>query len=205
MPSNYRFEPLALKGLIPTSSMPAQKTVFLDRDGTINVDHGYISEVSKVELIPGASLALGNLVRAGFKLCMVTNQSGIGRGYFSEGDFLEVNEKVLELLKAEDADAEFEEIFFCPHSPDAACLCRKPKAGMVQIDFLSSQSYVVGDKESDLGLGISLDLPSRNLILVGQADEEAETILKGRAEEFSEAFVCRSIAEASEFILAGSK
>lgn len=178
--------------------MSLPNVVFLDRDGTINIDTGYLSQPEEVVLIPGVGKALGDLVRAGFSLSMVTNQSGIGRGYYSKEEFLRVNDRVVELLLEEDREARFDSIFFCPHSPTDNCLCRKPKAGMVKAEFAQSESFVVGDKASDLGLGRTLGLPESNLILVGPDSSL-------RLDSFPNASYCASLVEASELIISSSR
>ena len=132
--------------------------VFLDRDGTINIDTGYVRDASKVELIEGAAVALGDLKRAGCELIIVSNQSGIGRGLITEAEAEEVSKRVQELLTLEDSDALFSKALYCPHSPDDGCDCRKPKTGLVDFQFSQAQAYIIGDKLSDIELGANLGI-----------------------------------------------
>ena len=180
------------------------KVVFLDRDGTINVDTGYVGDASELELIPGAGEALGSLKRAGYKLVVVSNQSGVGRGYFGIGSVQEVNEKLNQLLLHEDSDAKIDEFFICPHSPEDGCECRKPLAGMLPEDFLSKvsteESYIIGDKLSDIDLGQTLKIPEnqRILVLTGKGNDEWQ---KFEGEGKKAATVCKSLVKAAEFIV----
>ena len=128
--------------------------VFFDRDGTLMCDVDYCDDPHKVEILPGAAEALRELKRRGFKILVITNQSGIGRGYMTEEDYRSVAHEFESQLGAGLIDA----TYFCPHSPGDACTCRKPEPGMLlqaagdhQIDL--TKSYFVGDKDSDIGCG----------------------------------------------------
>jgi len=175
--------------------------IYLDRDGTINIDSGYVRDPDSVELIAGAAKALGDLKRAGFKLVVVSNQSGIARGLMTESDVQSVNQKVQALLLSQDADAEIDEVLYCPHAPDNDCACRKPKTGLVKnppSDCL--KSYIVGDKLSDIEFGANLGIPraQRILVLTGKGESEWQkfaTKVKERPEKAA------SIVEAAEYIL----
>lgn len=132
------------------------KLALIDRDGTLIVDKHYLSDPDQVELIKGIPAALKKLENSGYKIIVVTNQSGIGRGYFSQGDMEAVNVKMIQLLKNE--DAKVDAIYFCPHSPDDNCQCRKPGLGMVEeamrdFDGDRSKSITIGDKCADVRLG----------------------------------------------------
>jgi len=135
-----------------------KKAVFLDRDNTLIEDEGYIHEPEKVKLLPGVGEGLKLLKEKGFLLIVVSNQSGIGRGYYKEEDFHAVNRKLQELLKP--YGVQIDDFFFCPHKPEENCSCRKPKPGMVleaekkwKIDL--KESYVIGDKDIDVLLAIN--------------------------------------------------
>lgn len=130
-------------------------TVFLDRDGTLNPDPGYISSPDQFELFPGVAAALARLARAGARLVVVTNQSGVGRGLFSSADLEAIHAKLRRLLQ--DAGVLLEAIYVCPHHPDERCFCRKPETGMIdravrelRIDL--SRSYLIGDHAKDMEL-----------------------------------------------------
>lgn len=131
-----------------------QKFVFLDRDGTINVDYGYVFQKEKLTFLPGVIEGLKLLSNKGFKFIIITNQSGIERGLFTEEQFLDF-EKYLE-EKLADNNIYIEKTYYCPHYMQN-CDCRKPKTGLFykaqkdfNIDF--SNSYVIGDRERDLSI-----------------------------------------------------
>jgi D-glycero-D-manno-heptose 1,7-bisphosphate phosphatase len=134
----------------------SRRFVLLDRDGTIIVEKHYLSDPEAVELIEGAAEGLRRLRAMGLGLAIVTNQSAIGRGYFDRDRLGEIHARLLELLGAE--GIAIDGIFFCPHTPDDACACRKPRPGLIEqaaaaLDFTPSQSFVVGDMKSDVELG----------------------------------------------------
>lgn len=131
-----------------------QPAVFLDRDGTIMHDVAYCSDPAKVRLFDGARDALKRLKAAGFKLIVITNQSGIGRGYFTEEEYRAVDSELQRQLGRDLIDA----TYFCPDTPDAASARRKPGIGMVLeaqhdhgIDL--SRSFFIGDKRIDAECG----------------------------------------------------
>ena len=130
-------------------------TVFLDRDGTLNPDPGYIGSPDQFELFPGVAAALARLTRAGARLVVVTNQSGVGRGLFSSTDLDAIHAKLRRLLH--DAGAPLDAIYVCPHHPDERCRCRKPETGMVdqavrELGIDLSRSYLIGDHAKDMEL-----------------------------------------------------
>ena len=194
-------------------------TVFLDRDGTINIDTGYISDASKLSLIPGAAKAIAKLKESGFRVVVVSNQSGIGRGLITLEQLESVNNKLVELLLEEDSQAQIDLILFCPHTPDAGCNCRKPLGGMVAEllkdlsdepssiilgDIITSgdwkdYAWVVGDKVSDVGLGDTLGLNSSHQFLVMTGNGQSE--LKKLGSRDSLPRVSDSISEAARDII----
>lgn len=124
------------------------KAVFLDRDGTINVEKNYLYKKEDFEFLPGVIPALKQLQAAGYLLIIVTNQSGIARGYYSEQDFLDLNDWIITILAEQ--GIYISKVYYCPHHPDADnekyrvnCECRKPKPGM----FLKAKQ----DFDLDLG------------------------------------------------------
>lgn len=130
-------------------------TVFLDRDGTLNHDPGYITSPDQFELFSGAPEALASLKRAGARLIVVTNQSGVARGFLSRDDLDAVHRKLTRLL--DDAGAALDAIYFCPHHPDDGCECRKPNRGLIDqavrewgMDL--DRSYLIGDHIRDIEL-----------------------------------------------------
>ena len=132
-----------------------QKALFLDRDGIINVDHGYVSAVDDFEFSKGIFPLLRLFRDAGYRLFIVTNQSGIGRGYYSEADFQQLTRWMLERFKTE--GIAIDKVLYCPHRPDEHCRCRKPDTGMVEEALQAfpldlKHSWLIGDKISDIQL-----------------------------------------------------
>jgi D-glycero-D-manno-heptose 1,7-bisphosphate phosphatase len=138
------------------------KAVFFDRDGTVTEEVGYLTDISKLRLIPGAGPAIGKLKQAGFTVVLVTNQSGVARGYFPESLVHDAH-RLLEQMLEKDG-ARLDGIYYCPHHPTAGnsrhtvdCECRKPGTGLLDraakdLDIDIACSYVVGDKWSDVEL-----------------------------------------------------
>ena len=138
--------------------------VFLDRDGVINVDHGYVSAWEQFEFLPSVPEALRDLQDAGYLLIVVSNQSGIGRGYHSEADVDSLNQAIAQHLNST-VGVTFSGFYHCPHHPTEAkgeyrkqCSCRKPAPGLIHravrdhaIDVKTS--LLVGDKDSDIAAG----------------------------------------------------
>jgi heptosyltransferase-2 len=176
-------------------------TIFLDRDGTLNEDPGYLKSASELKLLPGVAAALARLKAAGARLVVVTNQSGVGRGFFSLKDLEAVHARLEGLL--EQGDAALDAIYFCPHHPDDGCRCRKPATGMVdravtelQVDLRNA--YVVGDHASDIQLAKAAGMKSV-LVTSGTVDQPALTML--RAAGALPDMVAPSMADAAECIL----
>lgn len=133
--------------------------VILDRDGTIVVDRGYLSDPAGLEFLPGAAEGLRWLHERGYRLVVITNQSGVGRGRFTYERVLEMNARLEDMVKA--AGARLEAIYVCPHAPDAGCDCRKPALGLLmraaaELHFDPARAIVIGDKESDIEFGQSV-------------------------------------------------
>ena len=138
--------------------------VFLDRDGVINVDHGYVSTWERFEFLPGVPDALRALQDAGYLLIVVSNQSGIGRGYYCEADVESLNQAIAHHLGST-VGVTLSEFYHCPHHPTEAegefrrqCDCRKPAPGMIRQAVLDhgidlKTSLLVGDKDSDIEAG----------------------------------------------------
>ncbi|MGQ9630972.1 MAG: D-glycero-beta-D-manno-heptose 1,7-bisphosphate 7-phosphatase [bacterium] len=145
----------------PVRTDHRRRAVFLDRDGTINVDgrelgtpNSYVHRPEDFILLPGVREAIRLLRGAGFLIVVVTNQSGVGRGFYTAEDVEEVHREMARLLNDASPDA----IYFCPHRPDENCSCRKPLPGMIlraaeSLDIDLSRSFMVGDKESDVLAG----------------------------------------------------
>ena len=138
----------------------ANRAVFLDRDGTINEEVGYVNHIERFWLLPRVVEAIRLLNTHGFKTVVVTNQSGVARGYFPESLVKRIHEKMEVLLERE--GVHLDGVYYCPHHPDIGnppyrqrCQCRKPATGMVEdavrrFDIDCSKSYVVGDRRGDI-------------------------------------------------------
>jgi D-glycero-D-manno-heptose 1,7-bisphosphate phosphatase len=139
-----------------TSPGDPDKVVILDRDGTIVIDRGYLSDPDRLEFTPGAPEALRWLCERGYRLVVITNQSGVGRGLFTIDQVEAMNARLRAMV--ESAGAKLTKIYVCPHRPEANCACRKPNLGLMQqaateLNFNPRKSVVVGDKESDIEFG----------------------------------------------------
>nr|WP_226374635.1 D-glycero-beta-D-manno-heptose 1,7-bisphosphate 7-phosphatase [Pantoea stewartii] len=152
--------------------------IFLDRDGTLNVDHGYVHEIDHFQFINGVIEALQQLKKMGFALVVVTNQSGIARGMFSEDQFMQLTEWMDWSLA--DRDVDLDGIYFCPHHPDATveayrqqCDCRKPQPGMLlaaqeELHIDMAASYMVGDKLEDMQAAQAAGVGKKVLVRSGK-------------------------------------
>jgi len=132
-----------------------EKALFLDRDGVINIDYGYVSKIEDFEFNEGLFELLHLFANQGYKLFIVTNQSGIGRGYYTHQDFLNLTNWMLNELQQQ--GLKVEKVEYCFHAPEELCSCRKPAIGMVS-NILShynidlENSWLIGDKQSDIDL-----------------------------------------------------
>lgn len=136
------------------------KAAFLDRDGVLNLDKGYIYKISDFEWIPGAIDAIGMMRDAGYKIVVVTNQSGIGRGYYTEADMYTLHNHIQNKLI--EVDLCIDNFYFCPFHPEAVVdrfradhPNRKPKPGMIldasnDMNISLEKSFMVGDKDTDM-------------------------------------------------------
>jgi histidinol-phosphate phosphatase family protein len=133
-----------------------RRALFLDRDGTIIEDRGYMRDPDLVELLPGAARALQALARQGWALVVVSNQSGVGRGLISSDEMTAVHSRFLEIMRQ--ASVGFTASYFCVHLPDEACPCRKPsvfhlKQAALEHELDLSKSWMIGDRPSDILCG----------------------------------------------------
>jgi len=137
-----------------------RRFVILDRDGTINIHKNYISDPDEIELIPGAAEGLRLMKKLGLGLIVITNQSAVGRGYFDLTRLDEINQRLIDLLYAE--NILLDGIYYCPHTPEDQCDCRKPKPALVEkaaveLGFNPSASFVIGDNICDIELGKNIE------------------------------------------------
>jgi D-glycero-D-manno-heptose 1,7-bisphosphate phosphatase len=164
-----------------------KKALFLDRDGIINRDYGYVYEIEKFEF----NKAIFDIVRyfqdKDYLVIVITNQSGIGRGYYSEDDFLRLSKYMLEEFKKRGLN--INSIYYCPHSPEQKCNCRKPNTKMIEsakkdfnIDL--KNSIMVGDKQSDINLAKNAGISTT--IAIGDRDIKDSTYKFKTIDKFRE-------------------
>jgi D-glycero-D-manno-heptose 1,7-bisphosphate phosphatase len=160
---------------------------FIDRDGVINIERGYVHKEADFELLPGVFDGLRRLQSAGYALIVVTNQAGIAKGYFSESDFDRLTAHMLDKLSVE--GIRIEKVYHCPHHPRATradlrcnCTCRKPGPGMLlqaafDLGLDLARSVLVGDKSSDIEAGRAAGLASCVLVRSGHPFSLADQAL----------------------------
>jgi len=170
------------------------KTIFLDRDGVINKEVGYLHKIKDFEFINGVFNTCLYFQSIGYQIIIVTNQSGIDRGYYDEDDFHIVNNWMLEQFSNKGIDVL--DVFFCPHGPDDNCSCRKPRPGM----FLQAQqkhhldmesSWMIGDKEADIQAANTAGINHTILVKSGHVIDEKSS---------NATFVLDSIKQAKQVI-----
>jgi len=175
--------------------------VFLDRDGTINEEVGYLNHLSRLKILRGVPKALKLLQEAGFKLFVVTNQSGPARGYFPYELVEIVNQEIVKRLRR--FGVRIEEFFVCLHHPEENCSCRKPKTGLLERAFSKypidrEKSFVIGDRLIDVELAKRAGLKGI-LVLTGYGRGEAEYLLPKN--QIKPDFIAENLLEAANFIL----
>ncbi|GAB3122606.1 D-glycero-beta-D-manno-heptose 1,7-bisphosphate 7-phosphatase [Novispirillum itersonii] len=142
-----------------SAPFPSHRYVLLDRDGTINVDTHYLSDPDELRLETDAVAGLCLLRDMGFRFAVLTNQSGIARGYFTRARLEEIHDRLTALLAEQGIT--LDGYFICPHGPDEDCPCRKPLPGLGEqarqaLGFDPRQAWMIGDKDADIGLGQAL-------------------------------------------------
>ena len=146
----------------------SNKTLFIDRDGIINIDHGYTCKIESFEFMPGIFELLSIFQLNGYQLFIVTNQSGIGRGYYTLDDFEKLTVWMIKEFKKK--GILIKKVFYCPHKPEDQCRCRKPKIGMIkeaveEFNIDLKHSWMIGDKQSDIDLAHNAQIA--NCIAIG--------------------------------------
>jgi len=172
------------------------KALFLDRDGIVNLDHGYVYKIEDFEFIEGIFDLLHLFSKQGYLFFIVTNQSGIGRGYYTQEEFNTLTQWMLEQFEAQGIT--IEEVRYCPHTPQEHCKCRKPETGMVDailerytLDL--GGSWMMGDKQSDIDLATNVGIGST--IAIG------ERAIKGATLSFSNILNCKRFLEENGAII----
>jgi len=169
--------------------------VFLDRDGTIIKDVEYLHSPEKVELLPHAGEGLRKLQSLGYKLIIITNQPGIGLGYYSEEDFFRVNREMFSQLRK--YNVTISKIYYCPHTKDNKCSCRKPNTALIEIakkavNIDLERSYFIGDSTLDVKTGQNANLKTI-LLLTGKQGKDGNYKVKPT-------YVARDLLDAANYI-----
>jgi len=182
-----------------------QAAVFLDRDGTLIEDTGYVGRIDAVRFLPGVGRAVKALNERGFRVVVVTNQAGVARGYFTEQDVIDVNDHIQKHMEEE--SAKIDRFYYCPHHVDGVvaeykrdCRDRKPEPGMLErasrdMEIDLRESWVIGDKETDAEAGRRAGC--RTVLLTGDT-------LTGRAGNGTD-YYASSLPEAVELVLTQSR
>lgn len=172
------------------------KVIFLDRDGVINKETGYLHKSKDFKFIDGVFEACNNFQSLGYKLIIITNQSGIARGYYQEEDFHILTKWMLAQFK--NKGVEILDIFFCPHGPKSTCKCRKPQPGMLleardKYTINMKDSWMIGDKEVDIRAANAAGINNTIIVKSGHRIDEINTKAK---------FILESIKESGQIIRA---
>jgi histidinol-phosphate phosphatase family protein len=180
--------------------MPS-KAAFLDRDGTIIEEKDFIRTPDEIEFVPGSIEAIKMLHSLGYKIVVVSNQSGIGRGILTEKMVAEINQSFLVRLKDQGAPADA--LYFCPHHPDDNCDCRKPKTGMIEravgeLGLDLENAVVIGDKLADVKLGKNIGATTV-LVLTGYGRKVLDELTDSNPDEKPD-FVGEDLLEAASWL-----
>lgn len=158
-----------------------EKVVFFDRDGVINIEKEYLYKIEDFEFIEGVFETLLYLQNLGYKIVIITNQSGIGRGYYSLEQYQTLTVWLKEEFQKKGIDVSA--IFYCPHEPTDDCRCRKPQIGMIEqtsqlfsIDY--QNSWLVGDKDSDIQTALNANIPNTIQVCSGHSFERTHSLAK---------------------------
>jgi len=171
----------------------SKKALFLDRDGIINIDHGYVFSKEMFDFSEGIFDLLHLFIKHNYILFIITNQSGIGRGYYTANDFEELT--LWMLNKLEEEDIHIESVHHCPHALVVPCQCRKPATGMIDTILLEhnidlENSWMIGDKQSDIDLAHNAHI--KHTIAIGSR------IIKNTEYHFNSITACKTFLEENQ-------
>jgi D-glycero-D-manno-heptose 1,7-bisphosphate phosphatase len=163
-------------------------TIFLDRDGVINIEKNYLYKIEDFEFCPHVIDSCKEFIAMGYQIVVVTNQSGISRGYYTHEDFQKLTEYMLNQFRQNSVD--ILEVFYCPHTPDDNCNCRKPKIGMFEkatkkYNIDPNQSIMIGDKNSDMIFAKNANIKTKFLVQTGHKIDD----------DTNANFVCKDLKE----------
>lgn len=181
------------------------KLIILDRDGVINYEsRDFIKSPDEWQPLPGSLEAIAELTKAGYTIVVATNQSGVGRGYFSVDALEAIHNKLITAV--DKLGGKIHEIYFCPHTPQDNCNCRKPKAGMFEqiaqelnIDISTIRPVFVGDSLRDLELGLATGC--RFFLVTGPGSDGEETLQQITTEQRTQIMIVDDLADATSRIL----
>jgi len=159
------------------SSVPKKKAVFVDRDGTLIEEVNFLSRIEDLLFFPFTDEAVTTLKDRGYLVIVVTNQSGIGRGIYTEDDMHRIHDEIQARLSSS-VDA----FYFCPHRPDEGCRCRKPGLGMIEFacgdfDIDLANSWMVGDKDLDVETGLDAGMRTA-MVLTGYGESHSKSLTR---------------------------
>ena len=194
-----KVSPLPMEG--KEKMRESSAVVFLDRDGTLNWDPGYLNDPAAMRLLPGVGPAVARLNQAGLKAVLVTNQSGVGRGIISIKVLGAIHQRLQELLA--ESGAWLDGIYACLHRPDEGCDCRKPASGLVaqarrDLGLVAARSFVIGDRAIDIALARNIG-GTGVFVLSGYRPEEEEAQMKARG--LSPDYTANDLSEAVDWVL----
>lgn len=179
------------------------KAVFVDRDGTINVDVHYLDDPDKFEMYPGVPIGVKKLQEHGFKIIVITNQSGIARGYFTEEQLSGVHERMKQEFQK--FGVTLDGIYYCPHHPDDKCNCRKPNTGLFEKAIREhninvEKSYMLGDKILDISAGEKIGVRT---VLIPEPHLREDFLSQKNEWEYHPDYIADDFLDAIDWILNG--
>ncbi len=179
------------------SEKPLRRAVFVDRDGVLNDEVDYLSKVEDLRMIPGAAAAVKRLREAGFKVIVISNQSGVARGYFTQDALREITDRLV--VELENEGTKLDAIYYCCHGPDEGCECRKPGVQLLEqakkrFSLDMDASYFVGDTTTDVATALKAGCRAV-LVRTGKGGKD------GKYSDAEPDFVADDLSEAAAWII----